>query len=214
MTTAPAETLTILRRRIDRATTVVELETTRLEAATTLASELAERVMASDVALHAIRSVQELSTARVQQRLTELATEALRVVFDDPDVSLVVRTQERRGVAEADLLLRRGDLETDPLLSNGGGLVADVSATLRLIMVRMLSRRGIAPLLLLDEPFAALSAGHREAMADTLAAVADQLGIQVVTITHAPEMVRGVVYRAQWADRAAVEATLVREDGD
>lgn len=204
-----AAALTTLRRRIDRATTVVELETARLEAATTLASELAERVMASDVALHAIRSVQELSTARVQQRLTELATEALRVVFDDPDVSLVVRTQERRGVAEADLLLRRGDLETDPLLSNGGGLVNELSAVLRLIMVRMLVGQGLAQIILLDEPFSALSKGHRPAMAETLEALAAALGIQVFVVTHSEVESRGRVYEMRWVDRERQEAGAI-----
>ena len=204
--------LATLRRHLDRADAVVHTEQVRLAQAEAAVLAHAQAVEAADVALYAVRSVRDLATARVQQRLTDLATEALRVVFDDPSLSLVVRAVERRGVMEADIVLRRGGLETDPLDGNGGGLVADVSAMLRLIMVRMLMRRGLAPLLLLDEPFAALSAGHRDAMADTLEAVAESLGIQVVTVTHAPEMVRGVVYRATWADRDAVEATLVRED--
>lgn len=201
-----------LRRQLDRADAIVDTERVRLAQAQALVVAQAQAVEAADVALHAVRSVRDLATARVQQRLTDLATEALRVVFDDPSLALVVRSVERRGVAEADIVLRRGGLETDPLDGNGGGMVADISAMLRLIMVRMLTRRGLAPLLLLDEPFAALSAGHREAMADTLEAVGESLGIQIVTVTHAPEMVRGVVYRAQWVDREAIEATLVRED--
>lgn len=204
--------LATLRRQLDRADAIVDTERVRLAQAQALVVAQAQAVEAADVALHAVRSVRDLATARVQQRLTDLATEALRVVFDDPSLSLVVRSVERRGVAEADIVLRRGGLETDPLDGNGGGMVADISAMLRLIMVRMLTRRGLAPLLLLDEPFAALSAGHREAMADTLEAVGESLGIQIVTVTHAPEMVRGVVYRVQWVDREAIEATLVRED--
>lgn len=204
--------LATLRRTLTRAEAVVDTERVRLAAAQALVAEQAQAIEAADVALHAVRSVRDLTTARVQQRLTDLATEALRVVFSDPGLALAVRIVERRGVAEADIVLRRGELETDPIDSNGGGLVADVSAMLRLIMTRMLMRRGLAPLLLLDEPFAALSAGHREAMAETLEAVAESLGVQVVTITHAPEMVRGVVYRAEWKDREAIEATLVREE--
>lgn len=176
------------------------------------AQEAAQRVQASDVALHAVRAVRDLTTARVQQRITELTTEALRVVFDDPDVRLEVRSVERRGVVECDLVLVHGGLATDPLEGNGGGLVADVSAMLRLVMVRMLTRRGLAPLLVLDEPFAALSQGHRAAMADTLDTVAASLGIQVITSTHADEFARGGVYRVAWDDREAKRARVVREE--
>ena len=176
------------------------------------ATQAAQRVQASDVALHAIRAVRDLTTARVQQRLTELTTEALRVVFDDPDVRLELRSVERRGVVEVDLVLVHGGLATDPLEGNGGGLVADVSAMLRLVMVRMLTRRGLAPLLVLDEPFAALSQGHRGAMAYTLATVAASLGIQVFTSTHADEFARGGVYRVSWEDRDAKRARVVREE--
>lgn len=204
--------LATLRRTLTRAEAVVDTERTRLAAATALVAEQAQAIEAADVALHAVRSVRDITTARVQQRLTDLATEALRVVFDDPGLALTVRTVERRGVAEADILLRRGELETDPIDSNGGGLVNEVSAVLRLVMTRMLGRRGLAQIMLLDEPFSALSAGHRPAMAETLETLAESLGVQVVIITHSAAEVRGVVYRAEWKDREAIEATLVRED--
>lgn len=207
----PAERLQQARRRLD----IAQAELASLERqhadARRAADDLQARVLASDVALRIVKMLRDVATARVQQRLTELATEGLRVVFDDPGVSLRVEFVERRGVVEADLRLVRGAVSTDPLEGNGGGLVADVAAMLRLVMVRMLTARGIAPLLILDEPFAALSAGHRAAMADTLEEVAGQLGIQVICVTHAPDMVRGRVYRARWADRAALRAEFVEE---
>lgn len=170
-------------------------------------------VMALDVALGAIHSVREATTARVQGRLADLCTEGLRVVFDDQSVALRIAMVERRGVVEADFELHRGDVVTEPLEGNGGGLVADMAAMLRLVMVTLLRSRGVVPLLVLDEPFAALSAGHRAAMAETLEEVAAAMGIQVITVTHHDAFARGSVYRVEWSDRENVEARIVRAVG-
>ncbi len=164
------------------------------------------RVRACDVGLAALHAVRDVTTARVQQTIAELCSEGLRIVFDDPDVRLEVRPVARRGVVEMDLVLVRGDLETDPLTGNGGGLVADAAAMLRLIMVKLLSQRGLLPLLVLDEPFAALSSGHRDAMADTLYDVAASMGIQVIMVTHADQFARGTVYEVMPGDGGAVVA--------
>lgn len=171
-------------------------------------------VRAADVALALVHTIRDAETVRVQGRLAELCTEALRTVFDDPSLALEIAMVERRGVVEADIMLRRGDLITDPLEGNGGGLVADLAAMLRLIMTRLLKARGVAGLLVLDEPFAALSEGHREAMAATLEEIAATLGMQVIVVTHADEFARGSVYRVRWRDRDALEAEVVREDRD
>ena len=191
----------------------VQVRVGSLKEARRLATERAEGAeadtRAADVALAALHSVRDETVARVQQTVAELCSEGLRIVFDDPDVRLEVRILERRGVVEADLVLVRGELETDPLLGNGGGLIADAAAMLRMIMVKLLSQRGLAPLLVLDEPFAALSAGHREAMAHTLEELAEQMGVQVIMVTHADEFARGDVYRLQWADREAILAEVV-----
>ncbi len=167
---------------------------------------------ATDVALFCVRSLREAATERVQQRLTDLTTEALRVVFDDPSVALTVKTLERRGVIEADLVLTHGDLSVDPLEGSGGGVVAVVSAVLRLVMLAMMRRRGIAQLLVLDEPFAALSQGFRAGMAEALEEVAASLGVQVLVVSHHDEDVRGTVYRVSWQDREAKHAKVERED--
>ena len=212
MTTPDRVALTALRRRLDRATAHRDVLSSAVVQRRAHLAERQQRVEADDVALHAVRALREAATERVQQRIADLTTEGLRVVFDDPQVALEVRMVERRGVVEADLVLVRGGIETDPLEGNGGGLVADVAAMLRLVMVRMMTRRGIAPLLVLDEPFAALSAGHRAAMADTLEQVAASLGIQVLTVTHADEFARGNVYRVEWDSRADVRARVVAED--
>lgn len=202
--------LEALRRTVLRAEAQRDTLATQAAQARATADHHAQRERECDVALFAVRAAREATQERLQQRITELTTEGLRVVFDDPEVRLEIRTLERRGVIEADLVLVRGTLATDPLESNGGGLVADVAAVLRLVVVRMLQRRGIAPLLVLDEPFAALSAGHRAAMADTLEAVAASLGIQVLIVTHSDTEARGRVYRVQWENQQALRAEVVR----
>ena len=172
-------------------------------------AESAEEVEACDTALAQLHTVRDTTTARMQGTVAELVTDGLRMVFEDPDLRLEVRSVERRGVVEADLILVRGGLETSPLDGNGGGLVADAAAVMRLVLVRLLSLRGIMPLLVLDEPFAALSEDRREAMAQVLYEIAHELGIQVLTVTHADEFALGSVYRVRWADHARMRAEVV-----
>ena len=168
----------------------------------------AQEVMAADTALALLHTVRDETTARMQGTVAELCTDGLRIVFGDPELRLEIRSVERRGVVEADLVLVRDGLETSPLEGNGGGLVADAAAMMRLVLVRLLSLRGIMPLLVMDEPFAALSEDRREAMAETLFQVARELGIQVLTVTHADEFALGSVYRVEWADRSRVRAAV------
>ena len=165
-------------------------------------------VMAGDTALALLHTVRDETTARMQGTVAELCTDGLRVVFGDPELRLDIRSVERRGVVEADLVLVRGGLETSPLDGNGGGLVADAAAMMRLVLVRLLSLRGIMPLLVMDEPFAALSEDRREAMAATLYQIAAALGIQVVTVTHSDAFALGNVYRVEWADRERSRARV------
>lgn len=167
-------------------------------------------VQACDTALAQLHTVRDTTTARMQGTVAELCTDGLRVVFNDPDLRLEVRSVERRGVVEADLILIRNGLETMPLEGNGGGLVADAAAMMRLVLVRLLSLRGIMPLLVMDEPFAALSEDRREAMAEVLEQIARELGIQVLITTHADEFAIGSVYRVRWADHERRRAEVVR----
>lgn len=206
-------TLETLRRQLDVAGARLEaLSAQRVAESARIEAREAD-VRALDVSLYAIRSLREASTERVQQRLTDLTTEALRVVFNDEGVALAVKTVERRGVIEADLVLANGDLVTDPLEGNGGGVIAVISAVLRLVMLTMLRRRGVAQLLILDEPLAALSAGYRAGMAGVLESLAAALGVQTIVVTHSEAEMRGSVFRVSWADREARHAKVEREDG-
>lgn len=206
------ERLDAVRQRLVEARARRTALTEQRDAAAAAAEAAEAEVRAADVATAQLHAVQDITSARVQQTIADLCSEGLRIVFDDPTVRLDVRTVERRGVLEVDLVLVRGAVETDPLEGNGGGLVADAAAMLRMVLVRLLSQRGLAPLLVLDEPFAALSQGNRAAMAETLEQVADSLGIQVLVITHSDEFARGHVYRVRWGDRAALRAVVERDD--
>lgn len=200
-------------RAVDDRLHVAALECAHAErnyhAAEERAASAERRVLVADTALAMIHQVRDAETARAQETIANLCSEALRVVFEDPSLRIEARSVERRGVVETDLVLVRGGLETDPLQGNGGGLVAVAAAMLRLILVRLMVARGLAPLLVLDEPLAALSAGHRARMADTLRRVAADLGVQVLMVSHAQEDVMGTVYEVRWASRDDVLAEVV-----
>lgn len=71
--------------------------------------------------------------------------------------------------------------EVDPMESNGGGIVDVVSFALRVAMVTLASEEKT---MILDEPFKWISSGYKEAAGDMLKALADQMGIQFIVVTH------------------------------
>jgi DNA repair exonuclease SbcCD ATPase subunit len=71
--------------------------------------------------------------------------------------------------------------------SVGGGVVDVCSFGLRLAAL-MLRTPAPRKLLLLDEPFKFVSEEYRPYIVDMIKAVADQMGVQIVLITHIPEL--------------------------
>ena len=74
-----------------------------------------------------------------------------------------------------------------------GGGVLDVAAFALRVVAVCAARPKPAQVLVLDEPFRFVSEGHRPAVAALLQTVAAEFGVQIVMVTHAPELVGGHV---------------------
>lgn len=146
------------------------------------------------------RRAQELAqevAERVQHDAHEfvanIVTDCLATVFGPDAYRLRIDTKKARGKTEAELVLVRDGVETDDALSSvGGGVVDVVSFALRAAAV-ILSSPAKRKLLVLDEPFKHLAADKTEAVAQMLKDIVEELGVQIIMVTHSQELEIGKV---------------------
>lgn len=123
---------------------------------------------------------------KIHAAFTTVGTQALAAVFPDP-YELVLKFPVRRGKTEVQLVLKRGEMELDPLRSTGGGVIDLTAFALRLSALRI-SQPAIRQVLLLDEPFRFVSRGYRVRVASLLRQLAQDHGVQIIMVTHHPEL--------------------------
>lgn len=177
--------LTKLSMRWARASEKKGMVTQKLEVDSTL---LQQTLVRQDSVLKAQALIQ--TTAKeTQNQLTyhvqALVQNALDAVF--PGVYLFKTSFElRRGQTEVDIWLDKDGEAIDPRDAAGGGVVDVVTFALR-VVAWSLSKT--SPVLVLDEPFKWVSAGLRPICGELLRGISDRLGLQIIMVTHDPELV-------------------------
>lgn len=186
--------LNLLRRITDR--TLIDLraaeqtlvsEVTKLQEAK---ARLAAVTAARDLVQHVARDVQEEAHAQIGG----LVTRALRAVFGDTAYEFKIVFEQKRGKTEARLVFVRGGEEINPLDAAGGGVISVAAFALRLSCL-ILQQPPVRRLLVLDEPFAAVSKEYRPNVRLLLEALAEEMDLQIIAVTHAPDLMIGTVVR-------------------
>lgn len=134
-------------------------------------------------ALEIVKLVGLKTQKNLQFHISDVSTMALDSVFDESYL-LLAEFIERRGRTECDLLLKTDDMAVDPLSATGGGVVDVLSFALR-VAAYSLQRPRVRPVLLLDEPFTHLSEQLFPKACALLTRISEELGIQIIIITHA-----------------------------
>lgn len=120
-----------------------------------------------------------------------LLTEGLQAVFDDLDLSVRAQVEVQRGKVSVDLVTVQK--QADGTITEGGsteaygGSVSTVQSVLLRIVV--LSRRGLRPLLLLDESLGAVAEHYVPRVGQFLALLSDRLSIDILVVSHNPIIV-------------------------
>lgn len=135
-----------------------------------------------------LEMVQGLQAA-THARLADVVSRCLVAVFG-PDAYRFVILFEGKGKVR--FAFERGGEQFDPDDQVGGG-VLDVAAFALRVAAVVATRS--AKVLVLDEPFRFVSRQYRPAVADLLSVVSQEFGIQIIQVTHASEMIAGVVIR-------------------
>jgi hypothetical protein len=136
-----------------------------------------------------------------------LLTEGLQAIFDDLDLSVRSEINIQRGKVAVDLITVQK--QADGTVTEGastdayGGSVATVESVLLRIVV--LNRRGLRPLLLLDESLAAVAEHYVPRVGKFLALLSERMGLDVLAVSHNPSLVEAATnaYRISKKDNRA-----------
>lgn len=177
---------------------VNEQQLAAIEAAKAIRAEWLTKRADLDTLAHSLALIAEafhrdgIPTTILARGIPLIEAEANRVLDSLPGgLSIALRTQRAKatgGMAETlDVVVTVGGWEREyGLLSVGGRFRVDLS--LRLALARVLTHRtgGSIETLWLDEPLAALDTASRQAVMETLAAIADDFGL-IVIVSHHPD---------------------------
>lgn len=120
-----------------------------------------------------------------------LLTEGLQAIFDDLDLSVRAETDIQRGKVSVDLITVQkhpNGVTTEGASTDAyGGSVSTVQSVLLRIVV--LNRRGLRPLLLLDESLAAVAEHYVPRVGEFLRVLSERMGLDILAVSHNPALV-------------------------
>jgi len=129
-----------------------------------------------------------LTQEQLQYRISQLVTLAMEAVFDEP-YEVGLEFENARGKTTANLFFHREGERSDPLTASGGGAV-DVAAFGMQVSLWTLQSPRKRNTLILDEPLKFLKGGDLpDKGAEMLSQLSHRLGIQIIMVSHSPELV-------------------------
>ena len=179
--------------------------TVRLSRASAEVSRLEGEEEVADLAGGVLRTLIDDEVTLSVKAVEGLLTDGLRAVFDDQDLSVRADVDVQRGKVSVDLVTvqRQADGTVTEGLSReafGGAVTTVQSVLLRTIVI---VRRGMRPVLFLDESLPAFDANYVGNMGAFLRSLCGKLGMDILLVSHNPAMVEA-------ADRAY---RIVKADG-
>lgn len=161
----------------------------------------------SDLSAGVLRALIDDEVTLSVKAVEELLTDGLRAVFDDQDIAVRADVDIQRGKVSVDMVTvqRHADGSTVEGLSRdafGGAVTTVQSVLLRTIVV---VRRGMRPVMFLDETLPAFDANYVGNMGAFLRSLCAKLGLDILLVSHNPAMVEAAdrSYRIVKADGRA-----------
>lgn len=189
--------------------TEVGVARTKAERAEELRGEVARHLAAREVAERVSGVLSKLASDRdaaARMQVEQLVSSGLNAVFGESGEQLSFHLIEstQRNAASVDFIVRTtkpdGEvIDTDVMSARGGGVAAMIGVLLRVVLILLTRQTGqpVSSTLVLDESLAMLSADRLEAASAFLRTLVDSAGIQVIMVTHQPELTESadVVHR-------------------
>lgn len=174
-----------LKSTVDRGAGALSVAKADLARATTDLSGLMTQKETILLAQALVQDTAKDTQDQLRYHLQDLVNTALTSVF--PGVyDFHIDFEVARGSTSADIWLSKDGTRIDPLTSTGGGVVDVVAFALRLVAWSLSHTDNV---IVLDEPFKFLSMGLRPLAGELLSKLSKQLGLQIIYVTHDPELV-------------------------
>jgi DNA repair exonuclease SbcCD ATPase subunit len=142
---------------------------------------------ALSISQHIAESIQ----AQAHEKISRVVARCLETVFDEPYEFQII-FEQKRNRTEARLIFNRDGVEIDPLSASGGGVVDTAAFALR-IACMMIMKPAPRRLLIMDEPFKFVSEQYHNRIAQMLQDLSDDMGVQMIMVTHIEALKTGHV---------------------
>ena len=123
--------------------------------------------------------------------IESLQTEGVRAVFNDQDLTVRADVEVSRGKVNVSLITTQrqdnGDVIEGSSLDGFGGAVSTVQSIL--LRLAIIFRRGLRPVLFLDETLPAFDERYVHNMAAFLKTLCKRMGVDILLVTHNPTLV-------------------------
>jgi len=135
-----------------------------------------------------LQQVAEQTQSTLEYRISHLVSLAQASVYPDP-YGFELTFAQRRNKTEADIWFTKDGVQMEPLVCSGGGPL-DVASFALSCAFWGLDKRS-RPVKLMDEPFKYVSQNYQAACSEMVKEVSNKLGIQIIMVSHLPEMISG-----------------------
>lgn len=170
----------LIRRKTLREQTQVALDKSK-----ELLAMLQELQLNAEKARIVVQQVADTIQKDIEEHISNIVSVALASVFEDP-YEFKVQFMARRNQTEADMFFVKDGNECEPMDSSGGGALDIASLALRMAIWSIKKTRAIQ---ILDEPAKFLSRDMQSRGSEMLKHLSEKLGIQLIIISHIPEMI-------------------------
>lgn len=141
------------------------------------------------------QAVAQLVQQQAHAQIAGVVTSCLQSVFGEDSYTFKIKFVQKRGKTEAQLIFVRaknGVEILDPINEDSGGVVQVAAFVLRVACL-VLAKPHLRKLMVLDEPFAHVSAKFRPAVRSMIQQLSRDFQVQFLIVTHEPEYMCGKV---------------------
>lgn len=180
-----------VRKTVNQKLTELDLARKRYREEVNLLSQSEERVEAIIKAQEVAQQIAQEVQQQAHDQIAGVVSRCLEAVFEEP-YEFKIHFERKRGRTEARLVFERDGMEIDPMSASGGGII-DVAAFALRLSCLSLSQPPLRRFIVLDEPFRFLSEEYRDRAKILLESLAEEMGIQILLITHMIELKMGSI---------------------
>lgn len=147
---------------------------------------LSEQIDLLEMVGNLVRTLIDAELLEGVKALGSLQTEGVKAVFQDQELEVKTEVEVLRGKVSVSLVTSQrkanGDLIEGATLEGFGGAVSTVQSIL--LRLALIFRRGLRPILVLDETLPAFDHGYVHNMAKFLQNMCHKLNVDILLITH------------------------------